>query len=109
MIAQAHELLAEAEHGEGAAPPGADHVLVPHPFGLERRAATALVRDGTLSTTKIGRRIYTTRAALAALVGNVPDVARPALSRVEPPARASAAEEYGRVVALAGRGRGRPR
>jgi hypothetical protein len=44
--------------------------LVPFPFGFERRAAQALVREGRLATTKIGRRTYARRSAVLALVGN---------------------------------------
>jgi hypothetical protein len=42
--------------------------LVPSPFGLEQRSARALVKSGRLPVVRIGRRIFTRRSALAALV-----------------------------------------
>lgn len=42
--------------------------LVAFPFGLEARAARALVNDGTLTAAKIGRRLYAKRSEIVALV-----------------------------------------
>jgi hypothetical protein len=49
--------------------------LVPFPFGFERRAASTLVRQGKLASTKIGRRTYARRSDVLALVS---DTAMPA-------------------------------
>jgi hypothetical protein len=42
--------------------------LVSFPFGLERSAASALVRKGTLPAAKIGRRLYARRSEVLGLV-----------------------------------------
>jgi len=42
--------------------------LVAFPFGLEARAARALVSNGTLPAARIGRRIYAKRSDVVSLV-----------------------------------------
>jgi hypothetical protein len=56
------------ERGTG---PGGDELLA-YPFGLERRAAGALVRQGALTTRKIGRKLYARRSDVVALVAASP-------------------------------------
>ncbi len=51
--------------------------LVAFPFGLEARAARALVRARTLPTRKIGRRVYARRSDLLALVDETPARSQP--------------------------------
>jgi hypothetical protein len=66
--------------------------LVPFPFGFERRAARALIREGRLATTRIGRRIFTRRSAVLALVGDSANpVPAPAPVVTDPVAAARAA------------------
>jgi hypothetical protein len=64
--------------------------LMPFPFGLEHRAARSLMREGRLATTKIGRRIFTRRSAVLALVGDTPQAA-PRMVGADPAAAARAA------------------
>jgi hypothetical protein len=66
--------------------------LVAFPFGLERRAARALMRAGQLSTTKIGRRVFARHSAILALVGDTPGTPqRTAVALATPAAAARAA------------------
>lgn len=53
---------------EAASPVLAPDELVAFPFGLEGKAAKALVRNGTLPTARIGRRTYARRSDVLALV-----------------------------------------
>ncbi len=67
--------------------------LVPHPFGLERAAASKLVASGELRTRKLGRKTYARRSAVLALV----DAAPPKPANDEPdPLEALAARTRGR-------------
>ena len=50
------------------APQAPPDELLSFPFGLEPRAARALVRNGTLTAAKIGRRTYARRSDVLALV-----------------------------------------
>jgi hypothetical protein len=78
--------------------------LVAFPFGLERRAARGLVREGRLTTTRIGRRVYTKRSALLALVDGSPiDRKNAGPMRATDPA-AAARKAYAAPLRLAGGG-----
>jgi hypothetical protein len=76
--------LVDALSIERDAGPGVDELLA-FPFGLERRAASALVRRGTIATVRLGRRLYARRSDLLALVQLTPEP-------TEPPAVVGAAE-----------------
>ena len=65
-VVAALRVLAEALGVSGAA--AAADALLAFPFGLERAAAAALVRDGVLPAAKIGRRFYARRSDVLALV-----------------------------------------
>jgi hypothetical protein len=52
--------------------------LVTFPFGLEPNAARRLIKSGELRARKIGRRWYTKRSDLLALIDNGPRVTAPA-------------------------------
>ena len=68
--------------------------LLAFPFGLEPRAARALVRAGTLPAAKIGRRTYARRSDVLALVDKL----------AKKPAKAEPTSNYAELVASA-RGR----
>ena len=69
--------------------------LVAFPFGFERRAASALVRQGKLATKKIGRRSYARRSDVLALV-EVPAKAAPDVAKTTSDATAAARAAYAR-------------
>lgn len=69
--------------------------LVSFPFGLEASAARKLVRDGTLAAAKIGRRTYSKRSDVLALVGK--------LAGKKPASTEDAEEAYRAMVRRAGR------
>jgi hypothetical protein len=68
--------------------------LVAFPFSLEVRTARALVRGRKLPTTKIGRKIYTLRSAVLALVNEAPELGPAPRTAIDAAAAARAA--YGR-------------
>jgi hypothetical protein len=79
--------LVDALAGERAT--GAGDELVPFPFGLERRAARALVHSERLPVVRLGRRIFTRRSALVALVEASPPARSPAVADPAVAARAA--------------------
>lgn len=79
---------------EAASPVLAPDELVAFPFGLECKAAKALIRDGTLPAARIGRRQYALRSDLLALVEKLR--LRPATTT---PADVSPEAAYARMVA----------
>ena len=64
--------------------------LVVFPFGLEPRAARTLVRKGTLTAAKIGRRLYAKRSAILALVDKL----------AKSPAKVEPTASYAELVAI---------
>jgi hypothetical protein len=99
LLAQGHELLARAAELRAAEPAtaGADDDLIPiAEVPLDARTRLRLEREGRLPVEKFGRRKFTRRSALAALVG---DAAPPPTSdtpRRDP--RESARELYVELV-----------
>ena len=69
---------------------GASDELRAFPFGLEARAATALVRSGMLKAARIGRRLYARQSDVLALVDKLAPPAPIARAAAENPAAAYA-------------------
>jgi hypothetical protein len=80
----------------GKSEPGDE--LVAFPFGLERRAARSLVRTRRLAVERIGRRLYTRRSALVALVEASPHAPSPVVADPAEAARAAYASKSLRIV-----------
>lgn len=94
LRAQADALDAEANAIESATDSPTSDELVPFPFGLEARAARALIQRGWLRAARIGRRWYAKRSDLVALV-----------DRMQPMSKADDADEYVRIVDQVRKGR----
>jgi hypothetical protein len=104
VLAVAAAIVVLVDALASASPTGTDDELVPFPFGLERRAARALVRAGRLPSVRIGRRLFTRRSALLALVAPSTSTPASAVDSASEAARAAYARGSGlRVVRTAGR------
>ena len=92
VLAVATAILALVDAFAGERPGDTADELIAFPFGLERRAASDLARSGRIPTVRLGRRTFTRRSALIALVGPSPS---PAAALAAPPVAdpASAARE----------------
>jgi hypothetical protein len=99
LLAQGYELLARAAEIRAAepAPHAAPDELVPiAEVPLDARTRTRLEREGRLPVEKLGRRKFTRRSALAALVRDAAPSPSPEAPRGDP--RASARELYLELV-----------
>jgi hypothetical protein len=100
LLAQGHELLARAAEIRAASPsPDTSHDdLIPiADVPLDARTRLRLEREGRLPVEKLGRRKFTRRSALAALVGDAPPPATNDAPRRDP--RESARELYVNLIA----------
>lgn len=96
-LASARSALERAEValGQSCESGGVDELVALDACGLEQRAWRALIASKELAARKIGRRWYSTRAALAALVPSVTKV--PAVVEEKP------ADDYAQVVQMSAR------
>ena len=101
LIAQGHELLARAAQARAgrSAPDIPPDDLVPiAEVPLDARTRLRLEREGRLPVERLGRRKFTRRSALAALVGDLA-APSPGTGAARPDPRASARELYVELVA----------
>ena len=100
LLAQGHELLARAAELRAGAPsadPSRDDLIPIAEVPLDARTRLRLEREGRLPVEKLGRRKFTRRSALAALVGDAAPSPTPDAPRRDP--RESARELYVELVA----------
>jgi hypothetical protein len=100
LLARGHELLARAAELRAGAPsadPSRDDLIPIAEVPLDARTRLRLEREGRLPVEKLGRRKFTRRSALAALVGGVTPSPAPDASRRDP--RESARALYMDLVA----------
>jgi excisionase family DNA binding protein len=71
--------------------PTSDGIVALSEAGIERRALRRLIREGRVRSTRIGRRVYVSRADLTALVTAAPTRPPPAFTATDPRAAARAA------------------
>jgi excisionase family DNA binding protein len=71
-----------------------DSLVAAADSGLERRALRRLIRDGRVRSTRIGRRVYVSRADLAGLLADAPPSGARSTPAAAPDAASAARAAY---------------